>query len=266
MQIRSSRILITGASGGMGGALVRQLAAHDTSLGLVGRRTDALQSLAREAAALGAEAIPIAADITDKQGRAAIVETMRTEYGGTDILVNNAGTSAFTDFLQQTPEQIEALFTTNAMAPMLLSRAVLPEMVLRGQGQIVNIGSTFGSIAFAWFTSYSASKFALRGFSEALRRELDGTGVRVTFVAPRAVKTSLNSAAVYRMAEKVKMNMDEPDQVAAHILRAIEQDRKDVYLGFPEALFVRINSLLPRLVDLALRKQNREMKSFAREV
>ena len=71
---------------------------------------------------------------------------------------------------------------------MLLVRQLLPEMVARGDGRIVNVGSTFGSIGFAWFAAYSASKFGLRGFSEALRRELDGTGVTVTYVAPRAVK------------------------------------------------------------------------------
>jgi len=125
--------------------------------------------------------------------------------------------------------------------------------------------TAFGSIAFAWFASYSASKFALRGFSEALRRELEGSGVGVTYVAPRAVKTALNSPAVYRMAEKVRMNMDDPARVARRIVRAIGRDKKDVDLGFPEAWFVRVNALLPRLVDRTLRKQNRVMREFIQE-
>jgi short-subunit dehydrogenase len=153
----------------------------------------------------------------------------------------------------------------NVLAPMQLTRAVLPELLEQGSGQIVNLGSVLGSIAFPCFASYSASKFALRGFSEALRRELDGSGIGVTYVAPRAVKTRLNSAAVYRMAEAVKMPMDDPEAVARQVVRALESNRKDVYLGFPESLFVRVNALLPRLVDGALRKQNRVMQRFTQE-
>jgi short-subunit dehydrogenase len=137
-------------------------------------------------------------------------------------------------------------------------------MLARGTGKIVNIGSTFGSIGFAWFSAYSASKFALRGFSEALRRELADSGVTVAYIAPRAVKTKLNTAAVYQMAHATGMRMDAPSWVAGRVIRAIRHDRKDVYLGFPESLFVRVNTLLPRLVDMALRKQNRTMSTFAK--
>jgi len=147
---------------------------------------------------------------------------------------------------------------------MLLARYAAPEMLARGAGRIVNIGSTFGSIGFAWFAAYSASKFGLRGLSEALRRELDGSGVGVTYVAPRAVKTRLNTGAVYQMAEAIHMRMDEPDWVAEEIVSAIERDAKDVYLGFPEKLFARLNSILPRWVDAGLRKQNQVMAAFAR--
>jgi short-subunit dehydrogenase len=136
-------------------------------------------------------------------------------------------------------------------------------MLARGTGLIVNLGSIFGSIGFAWFASYSASKYALRGFSEALRRELHGTGVDVCYIAPRAVKTGLNSEAVYRMADATGMQMDTPEWVAKQIVRAIAGNSKDVYLGFPESLFVRINALLPRLVDLSLRGRNRKMLEFA---
>ena len=160
---------------------------------------------------------------------------------------------------------MERILKINAIAPMQLTRAVLPDMLERGSGRIVNVGSTFGSIGFACFASYSASKFALRGFSEALRREIAGSGVDVTYVAPRAVKTALNSAAVHHMADAVKMNMDPPLWVARQIVRAIEKDKKEVYLGFPESLFVRINNLLPRLVDAATRKQNRIMRRFTHE-
>jgi len=99
-------------------------------------------------------------------------------------------------------------------------------------------------------------------FSEALRRELADSPIKVSYIAPRAVKTSLNSKAVYAMAGQVKMNMDSPELVAKQIVDAIVQQRKDVFLGFPEKLFVRINALFPRLVDIATRSQNRLAKKF----
>jgi short-subunit dehydrogenase len=153
----------------------------------------------------------------------------------------------------------------NTLVPMQLTRQVVQYMIDQGKGQIVNVGSTFGSIAFAWFAAYSSSKFGLRGFSEALRRELADSGVGVTYVAPRGVKTKLNSTSIYRMADKVKMTMDEPTWVAQRIVKGIEKGRKDIYLGFPESLFVRVNALLPRLVDGALKKQNHQMMEFAKE-
>jgi short-subunit dehydrogenase len=139
---------------------------------------------------------------------------------------------------------------------------VLPQLLDRGHGAVLNIGSMFGSIAFAWFAGYSTSKFALRGFSEALRRELAGSGVNVLYAAPRALRTPINGPALERMAAATGMRMDAPAPIAERIVRALEQERKEVYLGFPEALFVRLNALLPRLVDGALRRQNRQMRLF----
>ncbi len=265
MQIHNARIVLTGASGGIGAALAAELAKRGARLGLVGRDLAKLNALAQPLASQGIEVECIATDLTQAEGSAVVRARMQARFGGVDIVINNAGITDFTQFSQADPQLIEQVLRTNVLAPMQLSRALLPDMLTQGRGQIVNVGSIFGSIAFACFASYSASKFALRGFSEALRRELAGSGVGVTYVAPRAVRTPLNTAAVQRMAERVKMAMDEPEQVAKQIVRAIEQDRKDVYLGFPESLFVRINALWPRLVDAALGKQNKIMREFTRE-
>lgn len=265
MKIEQSRIILTGASGGIGQALARELANHKARLGLVGRQEEKLKRLAAELQAAGTKAIPIVADLTDSTDRNHVIMQMQEHFNGTDMLINNAGISAFCNFMQMTPDREEQIFYTNVLAPMQLTRAILPEMINRGSGRIVNIGSTFGSIAFACFTTYSASKFALRGFSEGLRRELNDSGIGVTYIAPRAVNTELNTAAVRQMAERVKMNMDEPSYVAKQIVKAIIKDCKERYLGFPESLFVRINALLPRLVDRALQSQNRIMQTFTKE-
>ena len=130
-------------------------------------------------------------------------------------------------------------------SPLLMTRALLPGMIDRGHGRIVNVGSMFGSIGFPCFAAYSATKFALWGYSQALRRELAGTGVGVNYVSPRAVKTAFNPPVVHEMAAQGIMRMDEPDRVARAIVQAIEKGRKDVYVGFPESLFARINAVLP---------------------
>jgi short-subunit dehydrogenase len=170
---------------------------------------------------------------------------------------------SFRLFQDEDAAGIERLWRVNVIAPMVLARALLPQMLARKSGRIVNVGSIFGSIGFACFANYSANKFAVRGFSQALRRELDGTGVGVTYVAPRYTRTPINAGAVSRMAQALKMNMDDPEVVAANIVRAIEQDKDEHYIGFPESLFVRINAVLPRIVDGALRRQNAEMREYA---
>ena len=195
--------------------------------------------------------------------RQKIVEETLREFGGVDMLINAAGINPFGVFAKQDPGLIQRTIEINTLAPMLLARAVLPSMLEQNSGQIVNIGSTFGSIGFAWFSAYSASKYALRGFSQALRRELADSGVSVTYIAPRAVKTAINSQEVYEMAEAVKMNMDEPDAVAKQIVKSIRKGEKERHLGFPESLFVRINAILPGLVDRAVRQQNRKAKKHA---
>ncbi len=262
MKMERARVVLTGASGGIGQALARELADRKVRLVLVGRQQERLAGLAEALRAVGCDAIPVTADLTCKGDRDDLVGQVQKRFDGVDVLINNAGMSTFCSFAETDPGIEERIFRTNVLAPMQLTRALLPGMVGQGAGRIVNIGSTFGSIAFACFTGYSASKFALRGFSEGLRRELDGSGVGVTYIAPRAVNTELNTAAVKRMAERVGMKMDEPSSVARRIVNAIESDRKECYLGFPESLFVRLNALFPRLVDAALRDQNRVMRSF----
>lgn len=265
-RLAGKRVVLTGASGGIGSEVARMLVKRGAKIVLVGRGESGLALLQSELqqteSSRKAEIIYVTADVTSTEDRESVIEHALSGMGGVDLLINLAGAMSFTEFSNEAPEITEQLFRVNVLAPMHLSRMIIPHMVEKGSGQIVNVGSIFGSIAFAWFTSYSSTKFALRGFSEALRRELDGTGVTVTYIAPRAVRTSFNSDQVTEMCQQLKMNMDEPDEVASMIVGALESGAKDTYLGFPEKLFVRINSLFPRLVDKALSGQNREAKRY----
>ena len=264
MNLSSSRILITGAAGGIGQAVAQQLAAQGAHLVLVDRTLDRLLPLREKLLEGPGSTHVIAGDISKLDSLEQLVGQARERLGGIDALVNIAGVMSFRPFATESAQGLADLTTINLVAPMVLSQQVLPDMIERGAGRIVNVGSIFGSIGFAWFSAYSASKFGLRGFSESLRRELADTGVGVTYVAPRATATPL--ANVFgRMAEAVKMKLDQPEKVAAKIVAALARDANDVYIGFPESLFVRINALLPRFVDRALRGQDKVATSFARD-
>jgi short-subunit dehydrogenase len=255
MNIEGKYIILTGAAGGIGQQLASHLDAAGARLALVDISREGLNKTLAQLQS--DDHLSITADLTSDEGRKQVVSQAMTKFGRIDTLVNCAGINPFGVYSEQEEAVIQKTMDVNLIAPMMLTHAVLPYMQQQKSGHIVNIGSTFGSIGFAWFAAYSASKFGLRGFSQALRRELDGSGIDVTYIAPRAVKTAINSAAVYEMAKHVKMNFDEPSQVAEKIMQAINARKREVYIGFPESLFVRINSIAPGLVDNATRKQNK---------
>ncbi len=249
MKFQDKTVIITGGSGGIGSQVVQRI--HQA-----GGRPVVLDRVKNEV--LPGEFI--AGDLSTMEGVLAAGRGLVEKEP--DILINLAGIQYFGLFERQPAEALARLYAINLLAPVLLAQAMLPGMRERGSGQIVNIGSIFGSIAFAHFVAYSSAKAGLKAFSEGLRRELEGSGVHVTYIAPRAVKTPLNDAKVLKLAERTNMHMDPPEKVAARIVQAVEGDAKDVYLGFPESLFVRVNAVLPRVVDGALAKNDR----IAREI
>lgn len=259
MTVHGKRVILTGAAGGMGSILSRLLSERAANCALIDADARALDELKQ--ALPNVVAVP--ADLSDKAGCQAAAQQAINSLGGVDILINLAGLMSFCAYENEDIERLERLMHVNLLAPMTLARAVLPGMLQQDSGQIVNIGSMFGSMGFAYFAAYSASKFGLRGFSEALRRELADTKVSVTYVSPRAVKTPINTSAIMKMNVATKTTMDEPEAIAAKILRAVETGRKEVYLGFPESLFARLNGIWPTLIDMGTRAQNRIARSFA---
>ncbi len=130
---------------------------------------------------------------------------------------------------------------------------------------ILNTGSVFGSIGYPGYAVYSATKFAIRGFTEALRRELADTHVKVHYVAPRATRTGINTSAVERMNAELGVAMDPPELVAKAVCDMLAGGRVEAVLGWPEKFFARVNGVLPRLVDGALRKQLPVIRRYAGE-
>lgn len=246
MRFSGQRIAVTGGAGEIGSRIVDQLLREGAVVTVLDRQPPQ-----------NAQARHIACDLADPAGLEAVAGAMAAEPW--DVLINLAGVQYFGPMEDEGPQSLRRTLAINLLAPMRLAQAVAPGMRARGKGQIVNIGSIFGSINFAHFASYSSSKAGLRAFSQALRRELAGSGVDITYVAPRAVKTGFNTAKVLEFAALTKMAMDPPDQVAARIVEAVAARRRDVYLGYPEAIFVRLNALFPDLVDRALAAADRRV-------
>jgi short-subunit dehydrogenase len=180
------------------------------------------------------------------------------------LLILGAADSRFGLFEHSSVVDVQAQVATNLVAPMLLVRALLPCLMRLPEAGVVGIGSTFGSLGYPGFAAYSASKFGLRGFLEALAREHADTPLRVQYLSPRATRTALNSPTVEAMNAELGVAVDDADLVAASLLEAIESGTRRRQLGWPERLFARLNGALPELVDRALAKQLPIVRRFAR--
>jgi len=257
MKINGKRFLLTGASGGIGQALAKQLSAAGAELILVGRNISILSELADSLSM----AECIRADLSCEKDIEYLSE--RLKDAPLDGLIHAAGLNKFATLENISASNMQAILHTNLLVPMLLSQLFLPQLLTRPEAIVLNVGSTFGSIGYAGYSTYCASKFGLRGFSEALRRELADSSVKVLYVAPRATKTAMNSDAVQNMNRQLAVMEDSPELVARCIMQAIESERPLTYLGWPEKFFARINGVLPSLVDKSLKKQLPTIKAFA---
>jgi short-subunit dehydrogenase len=246
-------VLISGAGSGIGRALSIEGAKRGMTLVLAGRRQDALEET-RALLSAGVSHVVVPTDITRKDDREHLVSAISNTYGSLDILFNNAGVVEGGPLDSCSDDVIARTFATNVMAPISLTRDLLPLLLAAKPSRVVNIGSIFGDIGYPGFACYSATKFALRGFSIALRRELEARGVGVTYAAPRATKT--DAATVFaKLISETKMSMDSPDDVARAIWDAVVSGRDSVYAPAPERIYVLIQRLFPRLIDWSLARQ-----------
>jgi short-subunit dehydrogenase len=243
-------VLVTGGGTGIGRALVLEAARRGMKVALCGRRRAPLEETA---AALPEDAGPILidADITVASDRARVVARIAEAWGALDVLINNAGVVVGGPVESLGDAALEEIFGANIVGPMALTRDLAPLLAAARPSRVVNVGSMFGDIAYPGFAAYSASKFALRGFSSALRREWKPLGIGVTYAAPRATQTDA-AAAFHHLIAATGMRLDDPERVAASIWRAVENGRDDAYPLGPERLFVLIQRLAPKLIDRAL--------------
>ena len=218
--IEGRRVLVTGASGGLGQAIARTLHDHGATLVLTARRADVLEGLAAE---LGAPTEILPADLSDKE----TVRALPGRAGRVDVLVANAGLPASGPLLEFDHDQIDRALDVNLRAPIQLARALVPAMVERGDGHLVFISSIAGKVSNPGSSLYSGTKFGLRGFAFGLREDLRGTGVGVTTVFPGFIR---EAGMFHDTGVKLPPGMGTrtPAQVAAAVLRGIERDRAEI--------------------------------------
>jgi short-subunit dehydrogenase len=246
-------VLITGAGSGIGRALAVEAVQRGMVVALCGRREEALKAT-RVLLGQQSQHLIIPADITNPQDRRRIVEIVSDEWKALDILVNNAGIVEGGAIEKFDDGAISRTFLTNVIAPIALTRDLMPLLLAARPSRVVNIGSVFGDIAYPLFSGYSASKFALRGFSNALRREWKQRGIGVTYAAPRTTRTDA-AAAFDELIAHAKMSVDAPAEVARQIWHSVVRGHDSIYPPAPERIYVLIQRIFPQIIDWALSRQ-----------
>jgi 3-oxoacyl-[acyl-carrier protein] reductase len=189
--LQNKTALITGGGRGIGRATAIALAKEGVHIGLIGRTAANLEKAAEELKAFGVKVSVAAADVKDLTAVERAVQSVKGELGQIDILINNAGIGGFAGFLEQSPEEWENIVQVNLMGVYNVTRAVLPEMIERKAGDIINISSTAGQRGAAGTSAYSASKFAVLGLTESLMQEVRKHNIRVCALTPSTVATDL---------------------------------------------------------------------------
>lgn len=255
-EIKGSRILVTGASSGIGRAVALELASAGAELVVLARREDRLKRLAEEAAALGVKIEIVAGDITDEACRRRAIDAAVERYNGLDILVNNAGVGAMGLFEHADPARVRRVFEVNFFALVEMTRLALPLLQKGVRPMVVNVSSILGHRAVPYSSEYSASKFAVQGFSEAIRAEFARHRIDVLVVSPGTTETEFFDSVIERTGEPAwpKHTPISPEKVARQMVRAMRQGRHEIIPYFPGKLLCWINRLSPSLMDRYLKR------------
>lgn len=262
MRLDTASVVLTGAAGGIGAPTAQALAAAGARLLLVGRDAGRLAALAHELGGGpdGRRVAWLAADLTTADGVDAVRRAALAREA--DVLINNAGIASFGRFESLDPQHLADVLATNLLAPMRLTQALLPGLRLRRAAAVLNVGSVLGRLGLPGFAAYGAAKFGLRGFSEALRRELAGSTVKVQYLGPRVTATGFNSAEVEAYHRATRTGSDRPEAVAAALVALLKSGRAERFLGFPEKFAVRLNGAAPAALDGAFERHREALASI----
>jgi len=252
-------LLITGASSGIGAAVARRFGQAGYRLVLAARRFDRLSALADEIGAQGGEALPVSADLSQLSDIQRLVQVTLDHYHQIDILFNNAGFGRL-DWLEGLDPlvDVQAQIQVNLLGLIWTAQAVLPPMIERRSGHIINVGSLAGWIASPTYSIYAATKFGVRGFTDSLRREVSVYGIHVSGIYPGSVDTEFRAHARIRrktgMITPKRMRLT-AEQVAQAVFQLAQHPRRVVFLPGYMRWVVALNGLFPGLVDWVVRKR-----------
>ena len=222
-------VLVTGASSGIGAAVARELAARGDTVALVARRADRLDEVLADCRVTSAASERWAADLSDPTAAAGLALEIWDHFGGLDVVINNAAVPMRRHVSRLTMVEVERTMRINYFSPVSISLAVLPGMLERRSGTIVNVSSLGGRLGITCEAAYSGSKFALAGWSESMAIDLDGSGVSVKLILPGAIDTEIwdqpgNDAPLYDGPK------ESPASIAGAIVDAIDSNRFEHYL------------------------------------
>jgi short-subunit dehydrogenase len=250
--LRGARILLTGASSGIGAALAVRLAEQGARVVVTARRLERLEAVAAQIRQAGrGEAVPISADVADAAQRARLVEQTVAALGGLDVLINNAGVGALGWFADASAERLRQVFEVNFFAATELTRLALPHLEQGRDALVVNVSSILGLRAMPGCAEYCASKFAITGWSESVRSELKPRGVEVLLVSPGPIETEFRENLIEnRLASSGSgRRRMSADRCAVQIVRAMKKRRPRLVVTSEAKLLDWLNRLLPRFVD-----------------
>ncbi len=253
MNLDGGSVLITGASSGIGAATARAAAKKGARTILLARTRSKLDALVEEISADGGQARAYEVDCGDREAVARVAQQITDEVGTPDVIVNNAGAGRFL-FLEETPpEEFQQMMAAPFFAAVYVTRAFLPAMVARDSGVIINVNSPVAFVAWPGAAGYAAARWALRGFNDALRTDLHGTGVKVCHVLPARVASPYlehNAGAAEGIPSIAKITrMLTPEEVADVLVRTIERERRLVFAPFTLRLIMFQARLFPRLTE-----------------
>jgi short-subunit dehydrogenase len=254
-------MLITGASQGIGRALADLAARRGARVLAAARSLELLKDLSDSVRGRGDQLEMIQADVTSGEDRLRMLEAAVSAFGGLDILVNNAGIGATGHFADVSPDRLRKIMEVNFFALAEMTRVFIPLLRLGNYPAIVNISSVAGKRGIPARSEYSASKFAVQGFSEALRAELEKDGIDVLVVSPGLTQTNFSKNM---LEQKAKVQLDHlrgmtAEAVAEATLRAIERGQHETCLTFQGKLMTLVNRFLPRLADRIAARKVREL-------
>lgn len=251
--LKGKVVLVTGASSGIGEATARAFGAAGCRTALAARRLERLQAVADEIGASGGEALPVAADLSRLEDIAGLVQQVLDRYGRIDVLFNNAGAGGIGWLENLDPQKdIAGQFAVNVLGVVQTTRQVLPIMIRQKSGHIINMASMAALAGTPTYTIYAACKFAVRGFSEALRREVAPWRIKVSVIYPGGVSTEFGTHAGIKRKTKVstpKWLVRKPEDVARAVVGLARRPRANLIYPWPWAVSAAVNQLFPWIVD-----------------